>query len=194
MKNAEIEIIQLSDDLIIGKGRDRICYEHPTIKDQCIKISIDTHKQSLREIKYFSFLKNRNANLSNVSDFLGRIKTNLGEGFCFELIRDSSGEISPTVRQALEKKMITLEEIQLDLEHLKEYLIINSVCVRDISPSNISYQKTESGTKLVIIDGVSNSNFNPLTIRLKSLTTKAILKSWISLIRKLNRINQLLKD
>lgn len=187
------EIIQLSDDLIIGKGRDRVCYEHPSAKNKCIKISITSHKQSRREVRYFSFLNKRNTDLSNVSSFLGRIETNLGAGFCFELVRNDTGDIALTLRQALLQKKTTIKEIQPKLDQLKEYLLKKSICVRDISPSNISYQVTDRGINLIIIDGVSNSNFNPLTIRLPKLIKASINKAWKGLERKLIRIEKSLE-
>lgn len=49
--------INLSDNLIVGKGRDRVCYEHPNNANLCIKISITNDKQSKREVSYFKFLK-----------------------------------------------------------------------------------------------------------------------------------------
>lgn len=184
------EIIQLSDDLIIGTGRDRICYEHPTIKNQCIKISISSHKQSRREVRYFSFLKKRNTDLSHVSVFTGKIQTNKGTGFCFELIRDINDKVSPTLREALEQQKTSVADIRYKLKLLKEYLINNRICVRDVSPSNIIYQTTPQGVQLIIIDGISNANTNPLTIRIPKLITSAITKAWESLERKLTRIEK----
>lgn len=188
------ETIQLSDDLIIGTGRDRICYEHPTIKEQCIKISINSNKQSRREVRYFSFLKNRNVDLSHVSAFVEKVHTNKGTGFCFELIRDVNDRVSPTLREALEQQKISVADIQYNLRLLKEYLIKNRICVRDISPSNIIYQTTPQGIKLIIIDGISNSNLNPFTIRIPKLITSAITKAWESLERKLTRIDKSLNE
>lgn len=184
------ETIQLSDDLIIGTGRDRICYEHPTIKEQCIKISTSSHKQSRREVRYFSFLTKRNINLSHVSVFLGNVQTSKGIGFCFELVRNVNGEISCTLRESLEKRIISLREVQPKLEDLKKYLVSNAICVRDISPSNIICQDTTEGINLIIIDGVGNSNISPLTIRLPRLINSAINKAWKSLDRKLAKIEK----
>ena len=184
------ETIQLSDDLIIGTGRDRICYEHPTSKEQCIKISISSHKQSRREVRYFSFLTKRNIDLSHVSVFLGKVKTSQGLGFCFELVRNINGEISITLRESLEKQIVSIKEIQPKLEDLKEFLVSNGICIRDISPSNIICQNTTEGINLIVIDGIGNSNINPLTIRFPRLITSAISKAWKSLDRKLARIEK----
>lgn len=184
------ETIQLSDDLIIGTGRDRICYEHPTIKEQCIKVSISSHKQSRREVRYFSFLKKRGVDMSQISVFLGKIKTNQGIGFCFELVRNKDGKISLTLRESLEKQIFTIKDIQPKLEMLQKYLLSSGICIRDISPSNIICQNTTKGINLIVIDGIGNSNINPLTIRFTSLINSAIIKAWKSLDIKLARIEK----
>jgi hypothetical protein len=189
-----LEIIQLSDSLIIGKGRDRICYEHPTIKSYCIKISINNHKQSNRERKYFTFLAKNNIDISYLSGYLGKVKTNLGLGFTFDLIRDDNGKVSRTLRQSLESGDINLKDIEFQLTDLKKYLTSNKICIRDISPSNICCQKNFNDIRLFIIDGVSNSNINPLTIRLKRLVEKSINKAWKGLDRKLARIEKSLAE
>lgn len=183
-------IIELSDDLIIGKGRDRICYEHPAIFNLCIKISITTDKQSLREMRYFKFLKGKQTDLSKISTFLGKVKTNKGLGYSFDLIRDYDGKVSKTLLQSLESNECSMQRIRPLISELKQYLMTNKICVRDISPSNISCQKTKDGINLFIIDGVSNSNINPLTTRLPGLINKAIEKAWKGLDRKLERFEK----
>ena len=181
------DVIELSEKLIIGKGRDRICYEHPMAFNLCIKMSITTDKQSIREMRYFNFLKRKQTDLSKISTFLGKVKTNKGLGYSFDLIRDYDGKVSKTLLQSLESNACSLEQVRPLISELKQYLMVNKICVRDISPSNISCQKNKDGINLYIIDGVSNSNFNPLTIRLQSLINKAIEKAWKGLNRKLKR-------
>lgn len=181
------DIIKLSDDLIIGRGRDRICYEHPSDINLCIKISMKSDKQSIREMRYFNYLKSKKVDLSKISTFLGKIETNNGLGYSFDLIRDYDGKVSQTLLQSLETNTCTLEQVRPLIAELKEYLMTNKICVRDISPSNISCQKTGNGIDLFIIDGVSNANMNPLTIRLPRLIYNSIEKAWKALNRKLAR-------
>jgi hypothetical protein len=184
--------IYLTDELIVGKGRDRICYEHPNDSNLCIKVSINNDKQSRREVSYFNFLKKKNADLSKISIFRGKVNTNKGLGYTFDLIRDHDKRISKTLRQCLESEEFTIAWIQPQISDLKNYLISNKICVRDISPSNISCKRTSNGVNLFIIDGVSNSNINPLTIRLQSLVNASINKAWEGLNRKLTKINAIM--
>lgn len=146
-----IKEIYLTDELVVGKGRDRICYEHPNDSNLCIKVSINNDKQSSREVRYFNFLIKRNTNLSKISIFRGNVKTNKGLGYTFDLIRDYDGKVSKTLRQCLESQEFTIQWIQPQLVELKKYLIDNKICVRDISPSNTSCQRTSSGINLLIL-------------------------------------------
>lgn len=119
----------------------------------------------------------------------------MGKGYTFDLIRDEDGSVAKTLRQCLESKKLTIDEIQPKLHDLREYLVKNKICVRDISPSNISCQETSQGVNLFIIDGVSNANINPLTIRFQSFINASIAKAWKGLERKLARIEKnLLND
>ncbi|CCK74279.1 MAG: hypothetical protein KBT75_12085 [Oleispira antarctica] len=184
--------IYLTDELIVGKGRDRVCYQHPHDSNLCIKVSISDNKQSKREVSYFNFLNKKNTDLSKISVFRGTVKTDKGLGYTFDLIRDYDKKVSKTLRQCLESQEFSIEWIQPQLNELKNYLISNKICVRDISPSNISCERTPNGVNLLIIDGVSNSNINPLTIRLQSLVNTSIDKAWKGLERKLARIDRAL--
>jgi hypothetical protein len=189
-----LENIQLSDSLIIGKGRDRIYYIHPHKKNQCIKISISNNKQSKREVRYFKFLTRRHVDLSGISKYQGEVITNLGKGYAFDLITNEDGSVSKTLRQCLESRLFTIDEVQPKLLDLRENLVRNKICVRDISPSNISCQETSKGINLFIIDGISNANINPLTIRLQSLINASITKAWKGLNRKLARLEKYSKN
>ena len=141
-------------------------------------------------MRYFSFLKKKGTDLSHISTFLGKVNTNQGIGFCFELVRNQDEKISLTLRESLENQIFSFEDIQPKLDELKQYLINNGICIRDISPSNIICQDTNQGINLIIIDGVGNSNLNPLTIRFTSLIHSAIFKAWTSLDRKIARIEK----
>jgi hypothetical protein len=59
------------------------------------------------------------------------------------------------------------------------------IVTRDLSPANIMVKKISSSqVELKIIDGLGNPNINPLTIRIKSLASKATFKSFNSLTAK----------
>lgn len=185
----------LTDDMIIGKGRDRVCYAHPDDLSLCIKITTGSPKQSLREKKYFSYLLNNHSDLQHLSVFRGEASTNLGTGYLFDMIRDYDNAVSGTLKTYLETQLISFSDAETQLTELKQYLITNNICVRDISPSNVVCQKNRRGEsfRMMIIDGVSNASVNPLTIRWPLLTKRAISKSWDGIERKIQRIKNKLE-
>lgn len=186
--------LELTDELFIGKGRDRVCYQHPIDPSLCIKISIRNNKQSVREADYFQYLYTRSLDLSLLSCYKGEVETNLGKGYMFELVRNHNGAISETLTQMLQKKTISAERVVAEAAKLRAYLINNKICVRDISPSNIVVQNLGTTQCLRVIDGVSNPGVFPWTIRIPCLIARANDKSWHSFHRKVLNLSKTLDE
>jgi hypothetical protein len=174
---------------LIGQGRDRYCYAHPENPTLCIKIARHSEQQSARERKYIDFLKKRGTDLSNISCHAGLIQTNKGTGHLFELLRLENGNIAPTLKSVIQTNQVSIDECLKELQKLKSYLIVNNICVRDLSPTNIVCDVSDTNNiRFVIIDGIGSPNFNPLTIRWSRLTKKAIERAWARLERKAKQL------
>ena len=97
------DTILLSDEHIIAKGNARVCYLHPLNQNLCIKLPV--RAKSIRGIKketnYYKFLKKKNIDWTMIARYHGPIKTNLGVGEVFDLIRDDDGSISKSMRYYL---------------------------------------------------------------------------------------------
>lgn len=182
------QTIDLNTAELIGRGRDRDCYRHPQVANQCIKVSRRPQKQTRRERVYQSLLMLWERDTSHIAHYLGPVNTSLGEGGIFELILDDTGQISETLTQAVRNKRMSRGELRIKLDHLLEYLLQNRICVRDISPNNIMCQKAGADYRLMIVDGVSNPGVNPLTIRVPFLAHRSIQQSWVSLEYKLSKL------
>lgn len=176
--------IDLSKAELIGQGRDRDCYRHPLITNQCIKVSRKPQKQTKRERVYFAHLMFWKKDTSRLAHYLSAVNTSLGEGASYELMLDDNGQISETLREVILHQRIPEGQVRHMLDDLLAYLLENHICVRDISPSNIMCQKKHSEYRLVIVDGVSNPGVNPLNIRINFLSRHFILRAWRSLERK----------
>ena len=185
-------MININENLHIGSGRDRACYLSPQDPNTCIKVSLSTDKQSRREVAYYKFLMSNDFDLSLIAKYYGSVMTDKGKGECFEVIRDYDNSISLTLRQCIKERTLDTEQIFSLLASLKIYLIDNKIVTRDLSPANIMIKRTSvEEIELRIIDGLGNPNINPLTIRVKKLASKAIIKSFNKLIQKTkNEINQ----
>ncbi|MCF6346498.1 MAG: YrbL family protein [Thiomicrorhabdus sp.] len=177
--------------MFIAQGRDRACYRHPYKKNICIKISIKPEKQSLREKSYLEYLSRKKVDLHLISQCRGTVITSLGKGYLFDLAVNYDGRLSQTLTQAIKTNSISKTDVTQLLIDLKKHLITQLICIKDISPNNLSYVKTTEQTGfLYIIDGIGNPSHNPLTIRNKSLTHKAINQTWKRLERKVKKLYQ----
>lgn len=182
------QIINLENAELIGRGRDRDCYRHPHIVNQCIKVSRRPQKQTKRERVYFSLLMLWERDTSHLAHYMGPVRTSLGEGASYELMLDDNGQISETLTESIRNQSIPAQQLRLMLDQLRDYLLENLICVRDISPNNIMCQKKDGSSRLVIVDGVSNPGVNPLNIRVAFIARHFIRRSWRSLEGKLSSL------
>lgn len=180
-------MIHLTDNLIIGVGRDRTCYQHPDNSDLCIKVPHRREKQTRRERLYFSLLRWQKKNTSQLSEFRGMTATDQGKGALFDLIKDSAGNVSYTVTEAIQKHAVSSVELDLLLDELHLYLTSNHICLRDLSPNNVVIQVTDGAKQLIIIDGVSNPGVSPLNFFWKPAITRSLNKAWKSMIYKTDK-------
>ena len=184
IKGTSMDIIDLSKAELIGQGRDRDCYRHPLINNQCIKVSRKPQKQTRRERAYFAYLMKQGVDTSKLAHYMGTVKTSRGEGAACELMLNDDGEVSSTLSNAVRNKEFPENTIRALMDELREYLLEQQICVRDLSPNNIMCQVQNGHPRLVIVDGVSNPGVNPLNIRIPALSRYFINKSWKSLEKK----------
>ncbi|MFP4350138.1 MAG: YrbL family protein [Thermodesulfobacteriota bacterium] len=181
-------MIFLEENILISQGDDRLCYQHPEAPDKCIKITYSQNPvQSRKEAAYYQHLISRKVSFRRLSRFYGRIPTNKGKGYVFELIRDYDGNISKTLLHYLGTDSGSVPRIRRDLPRLKNYLVEEGIMVRDLKAENLVYQRLDGPTgKLIIIDGVGNNEFLPVCNWSRYLARKKIIRKWDRFIRKLN--------
>ncbi len=143
----------------IGEGQERICYVHPEDIDRVIKIQKGpSDKQTRRELEFYHRLSRRkNTDYSQVPRYYGKVKTNLGDGFVTDLIRDYDGSISNSLYWYFERGY-PVSEFFPYLEELKQYLLDNLIVFSvDLRRTNVLFQKTSAQqARLVVIDGLGN--------------------------------------
>ena len=170
----------------IGEGRCRSAYIDPNDKNKCIKVVHNLNRkkcfgESNKEAKYFKYLNKKNIDWSMIPKYYGEVTTNKGKGLVFELIRDFDGEISKSLEYYFEteEKMKLIPKPMQKLHELKEYVITNKILSRDIRFHNILYKKISNKDGVyVLIDGVSNSEFIPLSQWFSTLNKAKILRRW----------------
>ncbi|MFV0563245.1 YrbL family protein [Malaciobacter mytili] len=196
-------MVELNEKYLVNKGTNRACYIYPNEKNKCIKIDLKDNKETKREIKYYKLLQKKSISFKMLSKYFSSIKTSLGQGEVFELIIDYDGKVSTEVDKYLTNKTSSNEDIKNIISlipKLKQYLYKEKIYVKDLNPVNIVFQKLDKlNYRLVIIDGLAHSNYNPFFYFFDYFLLKKINKSWKNFIttvkeNKLIKENRELKD
>ncbi|GGY52971.1 hypothetical protein GCM10011297_27230 [Bacterioplanes sanyensis] len=181
-------MLTLTPELLLGKGRDRDCYQHPDNTQLCVKVARRPEKQTRRERAYFQLLQKQGKDTSRLALYRGMVNTNLGPAAVFDRVCKSDGSSAPTLHQALLQGELSPQQCSALVADLKHYLMSNAICVRDLSPNNLMLQRQGEQQRLVVIDGVSNPGINPLNLRCPALARYYLGKAWRSFERKLQQL------
>jgi len=163
-------MLEIREQDYISEGQARKVYQHPQENELCIKIGKPEIEENhlYKEIKYYKKIRHKNTGKFGYqfySQFLGEIKTNLGTGFIYQLVKDeTTNEISLTLRHYLEMDTSPVSDsaIQKGLLRLKEEMIKHKVFVGDLRARNICVKRLKNGgIELVVIDGLGHRDFFP---------------------------------
>jgi len=190
-------MLELNQSLLIGKGLDRECYLHPEDADKCIKVTVSgNYRQSNNELKCYGWMTKRKVSFENLIRLHGVVQTNIGDGLVFDVVRDFDDNISKTLHHYLDALKVldsqadegvpTLDTLQNQVAHLRSYLLEQQIIMRDLKESNLLWQKgDDGGGKLIIVDGVGNSEFIPVSNFIQAMRLRKISRKWNKFERQL---------
>ena len=182
-------MIELKPLKPFAAGGNRWCYVDPADSARCIKVrrpdfSIEERRRSkgfpknlkplssfddnLDEFKVMASLQRHydDSVFAHISRCYGYVETDMGAGLCSELIRDSSGEVSVSLKQYLWEGDYD-EECRRAVNALCEHWLVFRVPSRDLILHNVVVQRDISQAsnvkikRLVVIDGVGNAGIIP---------------------------------
>lgn len=178
------EIIQLDDSLLYGQGSHKKCFLHPHNKNLCIKIAYNEggQKDLIREINYIDVLKRRHKDYSILPKYFGKVNTNLGTGYVFEIIHDYNNGRTQTLEDFITDLNLFSQNYSLIvrlLKELKEKLYKNEIITMVLFPENILFQKTDENTYRVrIVNDMGSAVLIPLEYHFKYFAHTKILRRW----------------
>ena len=178
------EIIQLDDSLLYGQGSHKKCFLHPHNKNLCIKIAYNEggQKDLIREINYIDVLKRRHKDYSILPKYFGKVNTNLGTDYVFEIIRDYNNGRTQTLEDFITDLNLFSQNYSLIvrlLKELKEKLYKNEIITMVLFPENILFQKTDENTYRVrIVNDMGSAVLIPLEYHFKYFAHTKILRRW----------------
>lgn len=188
-------ILNLDKTLYLGKGRERAGYIHPKDNSKMIKIVYSKQEnlnQNELEYDYMNYLEKNNIPFSHITKCYGKILTNLGEGYIFDIVRDYDGEISKSFKEIVRNGILSKSLEKELIEELKNYIFKNNILFIDIALSNILCQEIkENKYKLILTDGIGGKRpglKSKLYQYSKLFTRYKVIKQWEKFIDKYNRV------
>jgi hypothetical protein len=180
--------VNLTEDLLLAKGGERLCYINPNDTTKVIKVldpNIITHnRQNDLEYTYYNLLYSKydKNTLLNIAKCYGWADTNYGKGLMFERIIDYNGQDSKHLRYYLRNHLLSEQQETLLLTELKEFLESNLILFVDVSTVNL-FCKEISRDKftLVIFDGLGARRYNFkffLYMKISFLAQYKLKKQW----------------
>lgn len=168
-----------------ARGGNRLCYVHPNNSDQCIKVlrpdrapelkrQFSGFPRKLKPLKYFDDNLQERAVYQQIDRSIGELAyqliprcfgfadTNFGPGLISEIICDTDGLISLSLKQTLWQQGMTSEISQLIADFCAQWSRLGMPS-RNLLLHNIVVQRGAGKcSRLVVIDGLGWSNIIPL--------------------------------
>lgn len=183
--------IVLTKELLIGEGNERACYIHPHDQNLCVKITKNAHREQNKiEYYYFSQLKRKKVPFEQITEFYGKVTTNLGDGLVFERVLNSDKTPSMRLDLAIKNNFLSKEEAFKLLTNLKNYAIQYNIYIGDRNVDQILLQEINGSKRLKIIDGIGTRRYGfklyllvhcPYYVKVKNKTRwTSILNGYLS--------------
>lgn len=139
-------------------------------------------KDLLREINYIDVLNRRHKDYSILPQYFGKVNTNLGTGYVFEIIRDYNGNKTQTLEDFITSPTLFAENFDLIvylLKNLKDELYKNEIITMVLFPENILFQKTDKNNyRIRIVNDMGSAVLIPLEYYFTHFAHTKIKRRW----------------
>jgi hypothetical protein len=160
----------LGDDLLINRGRGRLCFRHPTDRSLVIKVPAGTADESAnrKEWQGYRDLLRRHGRLSCISHCHGFVATDRGTGLVCDCIRDAGGAIARSIYDSIVfDDACDIARVLAVAETFGRYLLERDIRLFDLNPKNIALVlEQDGGYRAVALDlkgRFDNNEFIPLS-------------------------------
>ncbi len=180
------ELIELREDLFLGRGAHKAAYVHPQDDKLCVKITFKWPDEDVKkELRYRAVLGKKADDMPLLVKYYGRVRTNLGTGYLFERITDFDGRACRTLSQYIEACPPAEEMLRLLLDFRTE-LFRGRYVVAGMNTDNFLVQRPSPAERRIrIVDDLGTGAFIPILYYSDRLLLKRINKYWRLLVHQL---------
>lgn len=186
-------MIELTEDMFIGKGTQKAVYAYPGDSTKCIKVKIiDRNTDMEKELKYRAALKRRGQHKSMLPKYYGSVLTSGGGGHVFELVRDFDGQRSRELDEYLKEpklaeQLLCTNLMSLLLEFKKEFLK-EMIVTSDMDPRNFLVQRlAEDKYRICVVDNIGTPVMIALAYWFDYFAKKRAERYWMRFVKELQR-------
>ncbi|RDE18752.1 hypothetical protein DV711_14110 [Motiliproteus coralliicola] len=190
--------IELTEDLYLSEGNERVSYIHPMDSSKIIKIEKKGNKsrhQNDLDYFYFKLLEKKRVDLSHITSCYGWVETNFGKGVVFDRVSNYDNSKELTLEDVIKEGALPKCELEILLDTLKNYLVDNKILFVDVSLKNVLLKKeAEDKNKLIIVDGLGARRFGLkffLQRNIETLLINKTNKQWNKLMRTYKKLSRL---
>ena len=202
-------MIILKDKKWIDQGANRVCYVHPDDPDKVLKIikpwkrarykkqqapwykklrSASCFDDNLQELKALKWLESKDGMEQFFPKCYGMMETDLGDALCMEYVHSGLKERKIISLDNYLKENGFTDEIMKALDELCHFLYNNLIITRDLRSFNIMVRYRNEGINLVIVDGLGNPEFIPVSNVIASFGRSKIQRKLKRFKQRLDRI------
>lgn len=179
------QTITISEKDFLGQGGTKRVYRHPDNPQLCIKFPRKDKPRALngllRELKY---LKKYQEKLPFLSPYLGKIQSNLGTGYLYQIAQNEDGTPAKDLRQ--HHQHLDSETLYQKISHLYQLLVKERAVVNDLQLSNFFIiEKSGKDYDLCLVDGFGNTNLIKICDYSKYFLLKKLNRKFKKLCSKL---------
>lgn len=181
-------MLNLTEELFLGKGVHRAAYIHPKDKTKCIKILFhEPDAEWEREKRYRRSRERRHLQSKLLTAYYGEVQTNKGIGYVFERVADFDGKPSMDFREFLERQKQQENQanarllLQRVLMQLKQDFFSEKVIVSNMHYGNFLIQRYDAEFakfQVRIIDNIDSPAKIPLAFYVDCIALKRCKKYW----------------
>ena len=179
------KILELSEELFIGKGGHQATYIHPGDPSLCVKIPHDPKDVDVKkELRYRRICEEQLTSSILVTKYYGTTDTSRGKGYVFERVLDGDGNTSRDLKDFLPaaEENVTPDKVALIRELLlrfKEDYLRERIVMADTDITNFMVQHLPSGEyRIRIVDNIGTPVWIPLVYYFEFFSVRRAKRYW----------------
>lgn len=190
-------MIELTNNLFLGKGWHKTAYIDPRDAHRCIKIVHHEHERGedtdlAREMWYRKCRDKRHLSSTLLTKYYGTVTTNMGTGYVFERVMDYDGKRSYDFKEFLDvqSKNNDIEQakkiVAEVLLHFQQKFLEEKIITTNMEYNNFLLQKTSAQSfRVRIIDNIGSPVLIPLAFFIDYIALEHCQRYWKRFINNL---------